>query len=54
MCTKETKESNIRVPKDSDGYEFYIASEILETRYDEIVMGMGRSIMILPLNCLNG
>ena len=53
MCPKKTKRSNFHKSEDSDSYEFFILGGVLKTIRDETIMRMGRSMMILPLGCLN-
>ena len=54
MSSKETEESNFQMPKDFDGYEFYVTSGVLKTTHGETVLKMERSMVILSLGYLNG
>ena len=54
MCPKKTKRSDFYASEDSDSYEFFVLGGILETTRGEIVLRMGRSMLILPLDYLNG
>lgn len=54
MCSKETKGSNFQTQEDSDGYEFYVIGGVLKTTLGKTVLRIGRSMVILPFDCLNG
>ena len=54
ICPKETKRSTLHASEDSDSYEFFVLGGVLKITHGEIVPRMGRSMVILPLDCLNG
>ena len=40
--------------KDSDDYDFYVTGRVLKIKYGKTALKMGRNMVILSLDCLNG
>ena len=52
-CPKEAKKSNFQLPEDSDSYELFIVSGVLKITHGEIILRMGRKMVVLSLGYLN-